>query len=100
MPTGNVVSDNGKGSNTGFVWDGQLTEAQMKPVNRQVCAAKGQPLQVGDTIEVHYVHSAAQVSPGPTLGACLQDSTMNPGLRVEGQVFVFSFREPLLQHVG
>jgi hypothetical protein len=80
----------GKGKNTGFVWDGQLTADQMKPVNRQVCAAKGDSLKVGDTIEVHYVHSAAQVSPGPTLGACLQDSTMNPGLRVEGQVFVLA----------
>lgn len=80
----------GKGKNTGFVYNGQLSASQLKPINGGVCAAKGDPLQSGDTIEVHWVHSAAQVSPGPTLGACLADSTMNPGLRVEGQVFVLA----------
>lgn len=86
----------GKGKNTGYVYDGQLTEAQLKPLSSGVCAAKGDPLQSGDTIEVHWVHSAAQVSPGPTLGACLADSTMNPGLRVEGQVFVLANDENAL----
>ena len=42
----------------------------------------------GDTIEVHYVHSSAQVTPGPTLGSCLSESIVNPQLRVETQVFV------------
>jgi hypothetical protein len=78
----------GKGSDTGFVYNGQLTTAQLKPVKNQVCAAKGDALQSGDTLEVHFVYSSAQVKPGPTLGACLADSTMNPGLRVEGQVIV------------
>jgi len=45
-------------------------------------------LDSGDTIEVHYVHSTAQVTPGPTLGACLSESIMNPQLRVEAQVYV------------
>jgi hypothetical protein len=80
----------GKGSDTGFVYDGELTSAQLKPVKGKVCAAKGDSLQSGDTIEVHYVFSAAQVQPGPTLGACLAESTMNPGLRVEGQVVVLA----------
>ncbi len=80
----------GKGSNTGFVYDGQLTDAQMKPVQNKICAAKGAALQSGDTIEVHYVYSSAQITPGPTLGACLTDSTMNPALRVEGQVMVLA----------
>ncbi|WP_053980355.1 delta-class carbonic anhydrase [Marinagarivorans algicola] len=80
----------GKGSNTGFVYDGKLTDAQMKPVQNKICAAKGHPLQPGDTIEVHYVYSSAQITPGPTLGACLADSTMNPDLRVEGQVMVLA----------
>ena len=43
---------------------------------------------MGDTIEVHYVHSTAQVKPGPTLGACLSESISNPQLRVETQVYV------------
>ncbi|WP_100643913.1 delta-class carbonic anhydrase [Alteromonas facilis] len=80
----------GKGKNTGFVYNGTLTDAQMKPVSVNVCGAKGDPLQSGDTIEVHWVFSSAQVSPGPTLGSCLADNTMNPGLRVEGQVFVLA----------
>lgn len=42
----------------------------------------------GDTIEVHWVHSSCEVSPGPGLGSCLSDSCANPDLRVETQVFV------------
>lgn len=81
---------NGKGSNTGFVYDSKLTSSQLKPVKNKVCASKGNSLQSGDTLEVHFVYSSAQVKPGPTLGACLADSTMNPGLRVEGQVIVLA----------
>mmetsp|Transcript_8475 Transcript_8475/g.12739 ORF Transcript_8475/g.12739 Transcript_8475/m.12739 type:complete len:289 (-) Transcript_8475:429-1295(-) len=80
----------GKGTNTGFVYNGKLSKSQLKPVKAKICAAKGDPLQSGDTIEVHYVYSSAQIQPGPTLGACLADATMNPGLRVEGQVMVLA----------
>ncbi len=80
----------GKGKNTGFLYNGKLSAAQMKPVSSQVCAAKGDALQSGDTLEVHFVYSTANVAPGPTLGACLAESTMNPGLRVEGQVIVLA----------
>ncbi len=80
----------GKGKNTGYKYNGKLSAAQMKPVSSQICAAKGDPLQSGDTLEVHFVYSSADVKPGPTLGACLSDSTMNPGLRVEGQVIVLA----------
>lgn len=80
----------GKGHDTGFVYDGELTKAQLKPVKDAICGAKDAPLKVGDTIEVHWVFTSAQVTPGPTLGACLAESTMNPGLRVEGQVFVLA----------
>jgi hypothetical protein len=80
----------GKGSNTGYVYDGKLSAAQLKPVSAKICAAKGDALQSGDTLEVHYVYSSAQIQPGPTLGACLADATMNPVLRVEGQVMVLA----------
>ncbi len=80
----------GKGSNTGYKYNGTLTRDQLKSVGNKVCAGKGDPLQPGDTLEVHFVYSSAQVQPGPTLGACLADSTMNPGLRVEGQVVVLA----------
>ncbi|WP_404340771.1 delta-class carbonic anhydrase [Pseudoalteromonas mariniglutinosa] len=80
----------GQGYNTGYVYNGQLSAQQLTPVTNKVCAAKGDSLQVGDTLEVHFVYSSAQVKPGPTLGACLADTTMNPALRVEGQVIVLA----------
>ncbi|TGE79988.1 hypothetical protein C7Y70_14945 [Pseudoalteromonas sp. KS88] len=80
----------GKGHNTGYIYDGQLSASQLQPVEVKVCSAKGSSLNVGDTLEVHFVYSSAQVKPGPTLGACLADSTMNPSLRVEGQVIVLA----------
>ncbi len=86
----------GKGKNTGFIYDGKLTKNQLKPVKQNICDGKGAALNVGDTIEVHWVYSSAQVTPGPTLGACLAESTMNPGLRVEGQVFVLANDESAL----
>ncbi|MBT8421480.1 MAG: hypothetical protein KJO08_11570, partial [Gammaproteobacteria bacterium] len=58
------------------------------PVDYEVCPSKHGSLYPGDTIEVHYVHSSAQITPGPTLGACLSDSIKNPQLRVETQVYV------------
>ena len=80
----------GKGHNTGYVYDGILSASQLKPIAGKVCAAKGDSLKVGDTLEVHFVYSSAQVSPGPTLATCLADSTMNPAFRVEGQVIVLA----------
>lgn len=78
----------GKGYNTGYVYNGQLSEAELKPFKGKVGAKGHGQLQPGDTIELHYVHSSAQVTPGPTLGACLSESIANPQLRVETQVFV------------
>jgi len=77
----------GKGHESGYVYSGKLTENETKPTSAAICAAKGHGLKSGDTIEIHYVHSSAQVKPGPTLGACLAESIMNPQLRVEAQVF-------------
>lgn len=80
----------GKGHGTGFKYNGKLNKAQLKASTGKVCAAKGTSLKPGDTIEVHYVFTSADVTPGPTLGACLAESTMNPALRVEGQVYVLA----------
>lgn len=42
----------------------------------------------GDTIEVHWVHTSCDISPGEGLGACLTDTCTDPLLRVETQVFL------------
>lgn len=80
----------GKGANTGYIYNGKLKDSQLKAVKRKVCATKKGSLLPGDTLEVHFVYSSAQVKPGPSLGACLAESTMNPSLRVEGQVIVLA----------
>lgn len=71
----------GKGHNTGYVYNGKLTSKELK-------SFKYKNLNSGDTLEVHFVYTTAQVKPGPTLGACLSDAINNPQLRVEAQVFV------------
>lgn len=79
---------NGKGAGTGFKYNGKLSDAELAPVGEKIGEGKYGYLAAGDTIEVHYVHSTAQITPGPTLGACLSESIMNPQLRVEAQVYV------------
>ena len=78
----------GHGFQTGFKYTGELSKSERKPLSKSVCDSKHGGLNSGDTIELHYVHSSAQVVPGPTLGACLSESIGNPQLRVETQVFV------------
>ena len=78
----------GKGYQTGYVYDGKLSKLELMPVKSDICPSDNGGLFPGDTIEIHYVHSSANITPGPTLGACLSESIMNPSLRVEGQVFV------------
>ena len=73
---------------TGYLYSGQLSPSELKPVDAQICPGKHGGLAAGDTIEAHYVYSSAQVKPGPTLGACLNDAIKNPQLRVEMQVYV------------
>jgi len=78
----------GEGHGTGFEYAGTLTEAELAPLDRAIGDIGHGALEPGDTIEVHYVHTTAQVEPGPTLGACLSESVANPQLRVETQVYV------------
>ena len=86
--TAYLGNGDGAGFGTGFGYSGTLTEAELAPFD-QVIGDKGHGgLMPGDTIEVHYVHTTAQVAPGPTLGACLSEAIMNPQLRVETQVYV------------
>jgi len=79
--------NNGHGHTGGYKYSGLLNAAELEPINNKICPSEHSNLTPGDTIEVHYVHSTAQVKPGPTLGACLSDATKNPQLRVETQVY-------------
>lgn len=79
---------NGKGYGTGYLYSGELSDSEKAPIDMAVGEGEYGGLVPGDTIEVHYVHSTAQVTPGPTLGACLSESIGNPQLRVETQVYV------------
>jgi hypothetical protein len=78
----------GKGYGTGYKYNGKLRSSESKPLDKEVCETDHGGLQVGDTIEVHYVFSSAQVKPGPTLASCLSETNSNPQLRVEGVVMV------------
>jgi len=86
--TSYLGNGDGAGTGTGFGYSGTLTEAELAPIDQPIGDNGGGGLVPGDTIEVHYVHTTAQVTPGPTLGSCLSESIGNPQLRVETQVYV------------
>ena len=78
----------GHGYQTGYKYSGTLSSLESAPLKAPVCVGEHGGMQAGDTIELHYVHSSAQVVPGPTLNSCLSETDSNPQLRVEAQVFV------------
>lgn len=77
----------GHGYLSGYQYSGQLTKAELSPLGQEVCPSEHGSLYPGDTIEVHYVYSTAQIEPGPTLNSCFNDAITNPQLRVETQVY-------------
>lgn len=78
----------GHGYGSGFKYDGKLTEAELSPVAGPVGKSEHGDLVPGDTIEIHFVHSSADVKPGATLSACVSEAIKNPQLRVETVVAV------------
>jgi hypothetical protein len=78
----------GHGFQSGYKYSGKLNASELEPAGNDICPSKHGSLSSGNTIEVHYVYSSAQISPGPTLGSCLSDAIKNPQLRVEAQVYV------------
>lgn len=78
----------GHGYQSGYRYSGTLNAAELAPAKSKICDSEHGDLSSGDTIEVHYVHSSAQINPGPTLASCLSESIKNPQLRVETQVYV------------
>lgn len=64
-----------------------LTPAELAaPAHRGEQACHG--VAPGDTIEVHWVYTTCDATPGEGLGACLTDACANPQLRVESQAFL------------
>lgn len=78
----------GHGFESGYQYSGQLSAAELEAAESDICPSQHGALSSGDTIEVHYVHSTANITPGPTLGSCFNDAIKNPQLRVETQVYV------------
>jgi hypothetical protein len=64
----------------------QLTAAELEDPSDGHGAFHG--IVPGDTIEVHWVYTSCDITPGEGLGACLSDACANPELRVETQVFL------------
>jgi len=60
-----------------------LSEAELSPAPG---AYEG--VKPGDTIEVHWVHTSCDASPGEGLGACVPEACSDPLLRVEAQAFL------------
>lgn len=63
-----------------------LTEAELTDPTNGEGAFKG--AKPGDTIEVHWVHTSCDITPGEGLGSCLSDTCTDPLLRVEAQSFL------------
>ena len=82
---------NGEGYQSGYRYDtALLSKAELAPTHAKICDSAHSTLKSGDTIEVHYVYSTAQIKPGKSLGACFNKAVegQNPQLRVETQVYV------------
>jgi hypothetical protein len=78
----------GKGNGTGYKYNGKLSHSELTPARIKIGVSEHGDLASGDTIEIHFVYSSAQVIPGPTLGACISKAIKNPQLRVETVVAV------------
>jgi len=64
---------------------GSLTEAELQMPEGEMAFGH---VKTGDTIEVHWVHTSCDITPGEGLGSCLNDACTDPLLRVEAQTFL------------
>jgi len=67
-----------------------LMEFAMAPELKDPMGGNGayKGVKPGDTIEVHWVHTSCDITPGEGLGSCLSDTCTDPLLRVEAQTFL------------
>ena len=66
--TRHAGNGDGHGYQSGYRYSGLVSESELASLGHEVCPSEHGGLVPGDTIEVHYVHSSAQVKPGRTLG--------------------------------
>lgn len=76
------------GGSAGFLYDGELSAAELAPLDRKIGESQGSDLVPGDTIEVHFVYTTALATPGEGLQSCFTEASHNPQLRVEAVVGV------------
>lgn len=78
----------GNGEHGGFKCTGSHTLTEAERTRPHGAHGGFHGVEPGDTIEVHWVYSSCNVTPGKGLGACLSEGCSNPQLRVESQVFL------------
>lgn len=78
----------GSGYESGYLYSGQLTRDELKPLAMNRGSDGHRTLQPGSTIEIHYVYTTANVKPGSTLASCHSPEHRNPQLRVEAVIAV------------
>lgn len=78
----------GNGRGTGYKYTGYLSSSELRPLSEKVGMTEHGELLPGNTVEIHFVYSTANVKPGSTLAACLSKNNINPQLRVEAVVAV------------
>lgn len=76
----------GKGEHGGYKCNdtAKLTAAELKLPAKEGCHG----VKPGDTIEVHWVHTSCETTPGKGLAPCAPANCSNPVLRVEAQAFL------------
>lgn len=80
---------NGEGYQSGYKAVIELSDKETSATHGKICDSAHSTLRPGDTIEVHYVHSTADIKPGKGLGSCIANGVdNNPQLRVVTQVYV------------
>lgn len=78
----------GDGVNGGYQCNETATLSETELADPYDGAGPYKGVKPGDTIEVHWVYSSCDVSPGEGLGACVTGMCENPKLRVEAQSFL------------
>ena len=81
-----AVSD--AGEHDGFRCNGTraMSADELTPPKAKTCGT----LRPGDSIEVHWVYTSCDVTPGAGLASCMSPQCANPVLRVESQVFLLT----------